>query len=1225
MTIKQKFSSIDQSKLTADQKAFLEKIKNVTKDFTDSEMNKKVEQPLDNFIAKAKEKMPEAIKSAPAKRTTKAKPSQTRKPKRTAMSLAKEIRKEGESWNEARARASKMMKEDSKDLSKTVESELDKLSKLVRSEKTRSKLVGISGTDIKRDASRKAKPRGARKVTHSGETSNQYGTFSNHVGRKYYESRDRHSDRLAPRYPKNAPLLADGGGLGRGIVLDKFKGQSPNNRHYSLEMFTNPDGLDYFRLYDDTSNEILAQSYDLEEVKLYAEMFKGKRYAEGGYLTDPTFGTFQNQVFADGGDIDAFTLRMVKSNGIQPAEVLKEDTNVMYNKGGAVTNERRYVNKGEDYEVRYSKPILRRKGYQGKRNFATGGGVGDFDVKLLVGKRVVYEVKVDTLKKAQRIGNEILSWEDDGFEYTIIGYDSSNNKIFENKRLLSDEFPAKLKDKFDTLQLNVIVANPKQNKLDAGSFTTYRALLNIVDDFEEANFRVTINGKTFYEDDYELGGVMATDLAGHTGGGDAGLNAGMPLDGFSNTGYTGLVGETGAMSSGEMFMAGGSLNNPKNYVGKHFIIEDELFYIGAFNNRNLKRSVRYLNKLGENNNIKGNQYPMFAVLIMKINDRLDLYDKNQSIMETSKAYINLDRLENMLKNSKLSNQKLPLKFAEKVDDSKKYFNEFTMQKYEHGGGLPDGSSQSYMITEAFGNPAQHFATGGAIKNQYTGRKPADVWNKLTKEQRNHFLYDHKKEISDEKGFELSNAEIIDSIDSNYNNLDYHIKSSFENHIEMGQYARGGGVRKVGNREYSYGRNWTNDFRHINKAEEHEVTYNRKGKFLGIFDGGGETYYEKASQLKGGVNYYSVDIDLENGDEVRDLTFKSLDEAKKEFLKYSNSMVYDGENIDDIQLVVSFKNGDYENIYLNKGGAITNERRYVNKGEDYEVRYSKPILRRKGYQGKRDFMAGGSMETPRIYVADLEAYNNGRLVGEWLDLADYNDADELMDAIQDVLKKSGGEEYAIHDVEYVPRSLYSEYMGRNDFQALYEVMETAKRFDLPLEVVQEIVSQYGEGGVDEFYGKYDSAEDFAYQQVEELGLENFSSPEYYVYISETDRRLISQEEADTYVDDIKYEDGGNRLIEEADMDVEEYEEGNSEMQEEMLDKAREIVYDRIYDRWYDSLDDPYSYLVEELGYYEAEDFFKASFVNVDYEKLGRDLEYDYTFIEHDGDLYVFNIR
>jgi antirestriction protein len=840
MTIKEKFSSIDQSKLTADQKAFLDKIKNVTKNFSDAEMNKKVETPLDNFISKAKDKMPEAIKSAPVKRTPKAKSSQTRKPKRTAMSLAKEIRKEGESWSDARARASKMMKEDSKDLSKTVETELEKLSKLVKSEKTRSKLVGISGTDIKRDAVRKAKPRGARRVTHSGETSNQYGTFSNKLGRKYYESRDRHSDRLAPRYPKNAPLLAEGG------------------------------------------------------------------------------------------DIDAFTLRMVKSNGMQPAEVLKEDTNVRYSKGGATTNERKHVNKDEDYEVRYARPRPSRTGYKGVRGFA-------------------------------------------------------------------------------------------------------------------------------------LGGTVVTDLAGHNGGalgGDRGM-----LSGNSGNFSTGLVGETGAMSSGEMFMNGGSLNNPKNYVGKHFIIEDELFYIGAFNNRNLKRSVRYLNKLGENNNIKGNQYPMFAVLIMKINDRLDLYDKNQSIMETSKAYINLDRLENMLKNSKLSNQKLPLKFAEKVDDSKKYFDEFTMQKYELGGGLPSGVEQSYMVTEALGNPAQHFA-------------------------------------------------------------------------------KGGGVRIINGKEYATGRNWTNDHRHVNKDEEHEVSYNRKGKFMGIFEG---------------------------------------------------------------------------------GGATTNERKHVNHDEDYEVRYAKPRASRKGYKGARKFMAGGSMETPRIYVADLEAYNSGRLVGEWLDLADYDNADELMDAIQDVLKKSGGEEYAIHDVEYIPRSMYSEYMGQRDFEQLYEMMDLAKQNDLPLEVVQDIVSQYSANAVDDFVGKYDSAVDFAEELVDDLGIQSFTDFEYYLDISETDRRLLSQDMADSYVDDIRDEDGGNRLIQEAGLDVEEYEEADSSKQEEMLDEAREIVYNEYYDNWYDGLSDPYYFLVEEQGMYSAEDFANANFVRVDYEKLADALEQDYTFIEYDGDLYVFNIR
>jgi antirestriction protein len=830
MTIKQKFSSIDQSKLTADQKAFLTKIKDVTKNFTDAEMNKKVEAPLNGFIEKAKEKMPEAIKSAPVKSTSKAKPSQTRKPKRTAMSLAKEIRKQGESWNEARARASKMMKEDSKDLSKTVETELDKLSKLVKNAKTRGKLAGISGTDIKRDAVRKAKPRGARKVTHSGETSNQYGTFSNKLGRKYYESRDRHSDRLAPNYPKNAPLLEN-----------------------------------------------------------------------GAYLTDPNFGNFQN--------------------------------NVMFNKGGATTNERKHVNHDEDYEIRYAKPRPSRKGYKGVRGF-------------------------------------------------------------------------------------------------------------------------------------ELGGVMATDLAGHTGG-KFGTGDPSMLDGTSGTHYTGLVGETGAMSSGEMFM--------------------------------------------------------------------------------------------------------------------------------NGGGLPSGAEQSYMITEALGNPAQHFA-------------------------------------------------------------------------------KGGGVRQVGNREYSYGRNWTNDHRHVNKDEEHEVKYNRKGKFLGMMN-------DKEFSLAEAIIF--------------------IKDAKKDKMTFYYN-VYGGNDYFTLQPTFATPTGNMQGfprkvtitkegsisgrkLTYSKGGATTNERKHVNKVEDYEVRYAKPRPSRKGYKGVRNFAygggfekkydkmskeskeelmrekigigrtpfseyekynqlspyhkelvdkhfsskkmyAGGSMETPRIYVADLEAYNNGRLTGEWLDLADYDNADELMDAIQDVLKKSGGEEYAIHDVEYIPRNMYSEYMGQRDFEELYKMMDLAKENDLPLEVVQDIVSQYSENAVDDFVGKYDSAVDFAEQLVDDMGgIQNFNDFQYYLDISETDRRLLSQEMADSYAEDIRDEDSGTRLIEEAGLNLDEYENADEQEKEELLDLATSMVSDEYYDTWYEGLNDPYYFLVEEQGMYSAEDFANANFIRVDYEKLADALDQDYTIIEYDGEVYVFNIR
>ena len=274
-----------------------------------------------------------------------------------------------------------------------------------------------------------------------------------------------------------------------------------------------------------------------------------------------------------------------------------------------------------------------------------------------------------------------------------------------------------------------------------------------------------------------------------------------------------------------------------------------------------------------------------------------------------------------------------------------------------------------------------------------------------------------------------------------------------------------------------------------------------------------------------------------------------------------------------------------------------------------------------------YAKGGGVddESPKIYVADLEAYNNGRLSGVWLDLADYNDADELMEAINDFLKTTGGEEYAIHDVEYIPSNMYSEYMGQKDFEELYEMIDLAKENDLPLSVVQEVVSQYDSSAVDEFQGRYDDAEDFAQQLVDDLGIESFTDFQYYLDISDTDRRLLSQDMADSYVEDIVDEDGGNRLIEEAGLDVEEYEEADSDRQEEMIDEAREIVYDEYYNTYMEGLSDPYYFLVEEQGLYDAESFANADFVRIDFEKLADALEQDYTFIYDGGSLYVFNIR
>ena len=267
-----------------------------------------------------------------------------------------------------------------------------------------------------------------------------------------------------------------------------------------------------------------------------------------------------------------------------------------------------------------------------------------------------------------------------------------------------------------------------------------------------------------------------------------------------------------------------------------------------------------------------------------------------------------------------------------------------------------------------------------------------------------------------------------------------------------------------------------------------------------------------------------------------------------------------------------------------------------------------------------YAKGGMIDAPRIYVADLEAYNNGVLKGEWLDLNDYSFADELMDAIEEVV---GDNEYAIHDVEGIPSSMYSEYMGRRDFEELYEMIELANDNDLPLDVVIEVVNQYDENIVDTIQGQYNSMREFAEQLADDIGIENLSNPEQYVYMTDTDRRLTAQDMADSYVDDMAYEDGGKRIIEEAELDVDEFDEADEDRQEEMIDEAREIVYDEYYDSVYESLDDPYYYFVEEQGIYSREDFFNSNLVLIDYDALADDLEYDYLSIYgEDGSVYIF---
>lgn len=76
--------------------------------------------------------------------------------------------------------------------------------------------------------------------------------------------------------------------------------------------------------------------------------------------------------------------------------------------------------------------------------------------------------------------------------------------------------------------------------------------------------------------------------------------------------------------------------------------------------------------------------------------------------------------------------------------------------------------------------------------------------------------------------------------------------------------------------------------------------------------------------------------------------------------------------------------------------------------------------------------------PRIFVTALSA----AVSGQWFDLEEYDDAEELTQAIADNLQASAGE-YIVTDFEGFPALLYSERMN---LQALYTYLDVVDQYN-----------------------------------------------------------------------------------------------------------------------------------------------------------------------------------
>lgn len=125
-----------------------------------------------------------------------------------------------------------------------------------------------------------------------------------------------------------------------------------------------------------------------------------------------------------------------------------------------------------------------------------------------------------------------------------------------------------------------------------------------------------------------------------------------------------------------------------------------------------------------------------------------------------------------------------------------------------------------------------------------------------------------------------------------------------------------------------------------------------------------------------------------------------------------------------------------------------------------------------------------MDTPKIYVACLAAYNSGYLHGIWCDAT--QDEDEIYKNIYDMLAESpvdGAEEWAIYDYSGFGDARLDEY------ESIPNVVKIAEFIDEQGELGAALLGEYSIDDAqtlleDQYHGAYDSEVDFAQSIFEE---------------------------------------------------------------------------------------------------------------------------------------------
>lgn len=328
----------------------------------------------------------------------------------------------------------------------------------------------------------------------------------------------------------------------------------------------------------------------------------------------------------------------------------------------------------------------------------------------------------------------------------------------------------------------------------------------------------------------------------------------------------------------------------------------------------------------------------------------EILNNNESKEYLIQIYDNINKPYSEI--SKYSDQKEAMKWWSSLSINEQ---KIIAKKYFQGLFYEDvfGSLRNHISAKSFakirkdfwlanGKPIiNKYEKGGEIPNNYEGKTAKEVWDNWSKKQREHFLADH---------YDVIEPSDLGAKDSEYEDLDFLTQSQIELHISQGQYENGGPI------ELPEG-----SLQHFeNYYLEKGGKVGRLPKYVMDFQ---ENDYKKMVQDYPDYPFYSV----KNGiiqeifsEKTEDLVAK-WNSKKKELTVYnpkynSEVIVWLKDNsfltLDQVyEIDEMFEEEEYK-----LGGALLSawkrERKYVNKSEDYEVRYAKG-KNRSGYKKYED--------------------------------------------------------------------------------------------------------------------------------------------------------------------------------------------------------------------------------------------------------------------------------